>query len=84
LGDDDNKRGILLFPRLCENVVLPIDSVVLNSNKLIWSVVVPRAFLKDVKYLSTGEVYVQLNKLCKDKLMTSLLSKTPAFSAAHP
>ena len=53
LGDDDNKRGILLFRRLCENVVLPIDFVVLNSNKLIWSVVVPRVFLMDVKYLST-------------------------------
>jgi hypothetical protein len=61
LGDDDNKRGILLLRRLCENVVLPIDFVVLNSNKLIWSVVVPRVFLKDVKYLSRGVVVVQLN-----------------------
>ena len=55
LGDDDNKRGILLFRRLCENVVLPIDFVVLNSNKLIWSVVVPRVFLMDVKYLKVRE-----------------------------
>ena len=30
------------------------DFVILNSNKLIWSVVVPREFLKDVEYLSKG------------------------------
>jgi hypothetical protein len=56
-GNTTTKRGILSFPRLIDFDVRkrPVeDFVVLNSNNLIWSVVVPRAFLKDVKYLSTG------------------------------